>query len=269
MLGLCETVRCRRQVLLDYFGEASPPCGNCDACLHPVPTWDATTAARKGLSAVLRTGQRFGVAYLTRLLRGKSDARLEQNGHHLLPTYGVGSDHDEMAWQSIFRQLVAGGYLSVDLAGHGGLRLTSSGVALLKGETQLELRRDLQRPAARSRPAVSTAPGLRGGTKAETILDAEGDLLFQKLRSLRFVLARQQSLPPYIIFHDSTLQVMADVRPATLEEMGRISGVGATKLERYGQLFLEAIRARPGDESPEHSEPDPDGALVAQGELSN
>ena len=230
LLGLCETARCRRQVLLEYFGDHCAPCGNCDNCLQPVATWDATEGARKALSAVYRTGQRFGVGYLSQLLRGQSDARMEQRGHHQLPTFGVGKEFNDREWHSLFRQLIAHGYLGVDLDGYGSLVFTPRSQGLLKGEEQLLLRRDPQL--------------VKSVAKGERVPSPGRDLpLFSALKELRLRLARQQGVPPYVIFHDSSLIAMAEQQPRTLAQLARIPGVGASKLTRYGEEFLAVLTA--------------------------
>ncbi len=230
LLGLCETARCRRQVLLEYFGDTCSPCGNCDNCLVPVATWDATEAARKALSAVYRTGQRFGVGYLSQLLRGQSDARMEQRGHHQLPTFGVGKELNDREWNSLFRQLIAHGFLGVDLEGYGSLIFTARSQGLLKGEEQLLLRRDPQSKKASAKSHGVHSPGRELP-------------LFNALKELRLRLARQQGVPPYVIFHDSSLIAMAEMRPTNLDQLARVPGVGASKLARYGDEFLSVLTA--------------------------
>ncbi len=233
MLGLCELSGCRRQALLAYFGEERPgPCGNCDNCQQPPETWDATLEARQALSCVYRTGQRFGVNYVIDVLLGKDDERIRRNGHQRLSTFGIGAGRTAVEWRSIFRQLVARGYLEVDLEGHGGLRLAAACRPLLRGEEGIELRRPPRRPAR----AASRRP-------ADTEPDAADGALFEALRGLRRRLAEEQGVPPYVVFHDATLREMASRRPATLDALGEVGGVGARKLERYGPAFLELIAA--------------------------
>ncbi len=227
LLGLCETVRCRRQVLLEYFGDAGNPCGNCDTCLQPVESWDATVVAQKALSAVYRTGQRFGVGYLSQLLRGQMEPRMQNNGHANLPTFGVGKELSDKEWHSVFRQLVANGFLEVNMEGHGGLQFTPTSAALLKGQEKLQLRRDIQATKAASAKALAPV--------------RQSSPLFERLRETRLRLAKEQGVPPYVIFHDSTLYDMAEKKPQTLDAMRRISGVGESKLGRYGETFLQAI----------------------------
>lgn len=227
LLGMCETVRCRRQVLLEYFGDQGPTCGNCDTCLDPVESWDGTVAAQKALSAVYRTGQRFGVGYLVQLLRGQMEPRMQPLGHHRLPTFGVGKEFSEREWQSVFRQLVAQGYLTVDAEGHGSLQFTARSSGLLKGQECLQMRRDPGK-------VKSVSPRTQGPARVSSPL-------FEKLRELRLQLSQSQGVPPYIIFHDSTLYEMAERHPRTLVEMSRIAGVGEAKLKRYGERFLQIL----------------------------
>jgi ATP-dependent DNA helicase RecQ len=229
MLGLCEITSCRRHALLHYFDESSPEkCGNCDTCLSPVNTWDGTEAARKALSVVYRTGQRFGVNHLIDVLRGSENAKIFQFDHHQIPTYGIGKDLDGNQWRSVFRQLMARGYISVDLDRFGGIKLEQKCRALLKGEETVELRRDV---AQKSVKKQTTAP-----------LPDDIDIgLWEALRECRRELAESQGVPPYVIFHDSTLQAMAGLLPKDLEEFARLSGVGDRKLEKYGATFLTVI----------------------------
>ena len=234
MLGYCELTSCRRQSLLGYFGDALPePCGNCDNCLEPPQTWDATTAAQKALSCVHRTGQRFGVGYLIDVLLGKSNERIQGFNHHTLSTFGIGTELGSKDWSAVFRQLVARGYLSVDHENFGGLKLTPVCRPLLRGETTLHLVK-LPESGKRSR---KTRDGKTRGSQA-----ASGDPLFEALRQRRRELAQQQGVPPYVVFHDSTLAAMAAERPQTLHEFAGLPGVGERKLETYGTAFLEVIR---------------------------
>lgn len=236
MLGLCEITSCRRQALLAYFSDSLPaPCGNCDTCLQPPDTWDATDAARKALSTAWRTDQRFGVNHLIDVLRGSNADKIFQFGHQNLPVYGIGDELDNNQWRSVFRQLVARGYMSVDLERYGALRLEEKCRPVLRGEETVELRKDSKVKAAAVRKA-----------KVELASETEMDL-FEKLRACRKDFADELGVPPYMIFHDSTLQEMCVQKPATLEEMGDISGVGDKKLERYGPAFLHALLNHPGD----------------------
>ena len=235
LLGYCESVRCRRQTLLAYFGEEhAGVCGNCDNCLTPPQTWDATEASRKALSAVFRTGQRFGVAHLTDVLRGGDTGRVRQLGHDQLGVYGIGADLDGERWRSLFRQLVAHGLLAVDIDGYGGLRLPAAARPVLRGEQPVHLRLETgsrsRRAAAGNRAAAATAD-----------LD-EGQLrIFEALREWRRDSAREQGVPPYVIFHDATLRAVAQRHPADSDELATIPGSGAGKLERYGEQVLAVL----------------------------
>ena len=235
MLGYCELTTCRRQTLLAYFGETLPePCGNCDNCLTPVDTWDATEASQKAMSCVYRTGQRFGAAYLIDVLRGRETDRVRRFGHDRLPTHGVGADLGPYEWRSVFRQLVARGLLWVDMEGYGSIRLTDESWPVLRGETPVHMRRDV-RPAksARKRKPREERPPPDPATWDEGLWEA--------LRAHRLELARAQAVPPYVIFHDATLREMVERRPGTPDELAGITGVGETKLERYGEGFLAVI----------------------------
>jgi ATP-dependent DNA helicase RecQ len=229
MLGLCEITSCRRQSLLHYFGEDYPePCGNCDSCLNPVETWDGTEAARKALSAAYRTGQRFGVNHLIDVLRGADSEKIRQFGHTQLPTYGIGQDLDNNQWRSVFRQLVARGHLSVDVEGFGALLLEEKCRPLLKGEETIELRKDVKQKVVKQ----------QSRTAIPQDLNVE---LWEALRERRRLFAEEQGVPPYVIFHDSTLVEMCSLLPTNLAEFGQLSGVGERKLDKYGQAFLLVI----------------------------
>jgi ATP-dependent DNA helicase RecQ len=234
LLGYCESMQCRRQVLLAGFGETYPqPCGNCDNCLSPANSWDATQAARKALSCVYRTGQRFGAVHLIDVLRGSESERIRQFGHDKLSTYGIGTDLDAKAWRGVFRQLVAAGLLQVDAEGFGGLHLTDASRAVLIGGQTVMLRKELPSKKQRDRDA-----GPRTGLPVQT-----QDLpLFQALRDMRARLAKEQNVPAYVIFHDSTLRNIAERRPDSMGELAQVGGIGGAKLERYGAEVLEVVR---------------------------
>jgi len=233
MLGLCEISSCRRQALLHYFGEQAPErCGNCDACLTPAPTWDGTEAARKALSCVYRTGQRFGVNYLIDVLLGAESDKIYQNAHQHLSTYGIGRELAANAWRSVFRQLVARGYLNVDHTSYGGLHLAEKARALLKGEERIDLRVDVQEVLAKPQKKA------RGSAQ---VGDADR-VLWDALRECRRRLAEEKDVPPYVIFHDASLMDMVHYRPLTSQQFLDISGVGQSKLEKYGAAFLQVIR---------------------------
>lgn len=230
MLGLCEITSCRRQALLNYFGdELHQPCGNCDTCLEPVNTWDGTEVSRKALSACHRTGQRFGVSYLIDVLRGSEADKIVQNEHHQLSVHGVGTDLDNNQWRSVFRQLVARGYLRVDVERFGALRLEEKCRPLLRGEETIELRRDIKQATGAKRQTKTRLP------------DDLDVVLWEALRDRRRLFAEDQGVPPYVIFHDSTLQEMCAVMPQSMAEFARLGGVGERKLEKYGGEFLQVI----------------------------
>jgi ATP-dependent DNA helicase RecQ len=231
MLALCETTACRRQALLDYFADPmEQACGNCDTCLQPPETWDATVASQKALSCVHRTGQRFGVNYLVDVLLGKDNERIRQFGHDRISTHGIGDELSSGEWRTLFRQLIARGLLSVDLDGYGGLRLTEASRPVLRGETQLMLRKMRKaNPRRRQSSKRQIAPA-----------DVDQDL-WDALRTLRKKLAETQGVPAYVIFHDATLMEIAKVRPLSLQELSEISGVGEHKLATYGNAILSLI----------------------------
>ena len=234
MLGYCELTTCRRQTLLAYFGETLPePCGNCDNCLTPVDTWDATEASRKAMSCVYRTGQRFGAAYLVDVLRGRDTDRIRRFGHDRIPTWGVGADLGPFEWRSVFRQLVARGLLRVDMEGYGSIQLTDESWPVLRGETPVHMRREVRPPSARKRKPREEPPPPDPATWDEGLWEA--------LRAHRLEISRAQGVPPYVIFHDATLREMVERRPGTPDELAEITGVGETKLKRYGDGFLSVI----------------------------
>ena len=236
MLGYCELTSCRRQALLSYFGDQlHEPCGNCDTCLDPPETWDATVSAQKALSCVHRTGQRFGVSYLVDVLLGKSNERMQRFGHDHISTYGIGDELNATQWRGLYRQLIARGLLDVDAEGHGGLRLADACRPVLKGELSLQLRKE-QKP---ERKAAKKRKPSYDGVHAE---------LWEALRSRRTELAREQEVPPYVIFHDATLMGMMEHRPQTMAQMARISGVGQKKLEAYGEAFLQVVAEYDNDQ---------------------
>ncbi len=232
LLGLAETAGCRRVRLLGYFGEASGPCGNCDNCLAPPVTWDATDAARKALSVIYRTGQRFGAAHLIDVLRGETSERIAKWGHDRLAVHGLGKDLDEATWRSVFRQLVAQGLVSVDHEAHGALKLAEASRAVLRGEASVAMRRTVARAAK--------APKVRGEAAA---LTPDARDLFEALRTWRLEQARTQGVPAYVILHDRTLAAIAQSRPTSLAALARIDGIGAAKLERYGEAIAALTRA--------------------------
>ena len=236
LLGYCESTACRRQQLLGYFGESHPgACGNCDNCLAPPPTWDGTVAAQKALSCVYRTGQRFGAAHLVDVLRGADTVKVRQFGHAALSTYGIGEELDAGQWRSVFRQLVAGGFLDVDIEGHGALRLAAASEDVLKGRRTLSMRLE---PPSKERKRTR---GARKGEAAAIDLPAGAAARFDLLREWRAEVAREQNVPAYVIFHDATLRAIALADPGGLESLRDINGVGDRKLERYGEAVLERL----------------------------
>jgi ATP-dependent DNA helicase RecQ len=227
MLALCEMVSCRRQALLAYFGDTLVEgCGNCDTCLEPVATWDGSLAAQQALSAIYRTGQRFGVSYLIDVLLGKADERIRQFGHDRQSTFGIGKALDEKQWRSVFRQLVAKSLIEVDFEAHGGLKLTDACRPVLRGEQALMLRKDT--PAEKLQRAKTEKP-------------QSDNALWNALRALRREIAEREDVPPYVIFHDATLMAMMESKPLNLQQMAMISGVGQRKLELYGDEFLQML----------------------------
>ncbi|QTN46039.1 DNA helicase RecQ [Ectopseudomonas mendocina] len=238
MLALCEETRCRRQALLAYFDEELPqPCGHCDNCIDGVETWDATEPARQALSAIYRSGQRYGVGHLVDILLGRDNEKIRASGHQHLAVFGVGKGFSEVEWRTLFRQLVARGLADVDLEGFGGLRLDESCRPLLRGEVSLQLRRE-PKPAQAAKASSSAASQLVRGHERD---------MWEALRSLRRKLAEEHSVPPYVIFPDATLLEMLRSQPSSLSEMAEVSGVGARKLERYGQAFLEVLNGAAAD----------------------
>ncbi len=239
LLGFCESTACRHQTLLRYFGEQhAGNCSQCDNCLNPVDTWDATQAAQMAMSAVYRTGQRFGVVHLMDVLMGKTNAKIAQFNHQQLSVFGVGKSMTGTQWSSIFRQLVAAGYLEADLQAYGGLKLTEAARPILKGLAQVWLRRDVE-AAGKAKASLSKA---QRSSNAKAAYDGlSDDPLWQALKAKRLNLAREQGVPPYVIFHDSTLLEILNNRPQSLTQMSRIMGVGQAKLDRYGDDFLQVL----------------------------
>lgn len=245
LLGFCETIQCRRQTLLHYFGESyKNTCGNCDNCIDPPKTWNGTVSAQKALSCVFRTGQRFGAVHLIDVLLGKKTERVSQFNHDQLTVFGVGEDQSEGQWRGIFRQLVAMGLLAVDMEGFGGLSLTETSRPVLKGERSIILRqeKDPQKKSRQTRTDSQAAGGGKLAAKKSSIeISVLEEPLWQALRSARMVIAKDQGVPPYVIFHDATLLEILRSKPTTIGEMANVSGVGAAKLQRYGTAFIKVI----------------------------
>jgi ATP-dependent DNA helicase RecQ len=228
LLALCESATCRRQRLLKYFDEDSPACGNCDICLNPPQTWDGTEAARKALSCVYRTDQRFGAVHVVDVLLGRDTERIRQWHHNTLSTYGIGKELSEKDWRAVFRQLVALGYLEIDHGSYGALKLSPASRAVLKGGQQVMLRKQIEKKTAREARGKSPAAQL----------DAAGQGLFEQLRAWRGATAKEHGLPAYVIFHDATLAEIAHLCPQSNEQLRQISGIGARKLESYGAAII-------------------------------
>ena len=233
LVALCEMTSCRRQALLGYFGETRPdPCGNCDNCLEAPQTWDASHEAQLALSAVYRTGQRFGAVYITDILVGKSDPRILAQGHDQLRVFGMGKMHTRVQWRSILRQLAGRGLLVADPERHNGLRLQEAARPVLRGE-QSVLLRALKKPTPKKTGAVKT------GMPVD--IPSEDEALWLALKAKRMELARAQGLPPYVIFHDATLRQLVHDKPSQLHQLQSITGIGQKKRDRYGKAFLDVI----------------------------
>ncbi len=237
MLGYCETIDCRTAAVLRFFGEEMEDgCGHCDNCKASPETWDGTVAVQKALSNVVRTGQRFGKGHLVDVLLGKESEKVRRFCHDQVSTYGIGKDLDSASWHSVYRQLAARGFLKIDIEGHGGISLTEKCRAVLRGEEAVPLRREKKQLARTSRKG-----------KKKDLIEALGDAeanLFERLRKHRLELANEHEVPPYTIFHDSTLIEMAERRPQTLDQMAMIGGVGLVKLRKYGEGFLALLQGR-------------------------
>ena len=231
LLALCESAQCRRVGLLAYFGEASSPCGNCDTCLDPPQTWDATEASRKALSAIYRTGQRFGAVHVVDVLRGRTNERVGRWDHQKLSVFGIGADIDDPQWRNILRQLVALGHVAVDHEAYGALRLTESARPILRGECAVEMRRA---------PERSTERKFRQRMRANLTAQVD-DSLLARLKSWRAEEAKRQGVPAYVILHDSTLIAIAQLVPGSLDALANVSGIGAKRLERYGEAVLTIV----------------------------
>jgi ATP-dependent DNA helicase RecQ len=239
LLAYAEATVCRRRLLLAAFGEQYPkPCGHCDNCVEPPKTWDATVFAQKALSAVYRSGQRFGSGHVIDILRGIDSDRMTQLGHDRLTTFGIGADTDEKQWRSVFRQLLAIGLLATDAEGFGTLRLTAASRDVLVGKQSVRLRED-----TRPTRSVSKRRDSQLVTGSSLGIEAYEQPMWDALRALRARLAKQHGVPAYVIFHDATLLAMLRALPANEDEMSSISGVGEAKLKRYGRDFLTVINA--------------------------
>jgi ATP-dependent DNA helicase RecQ len=236
LVSLCESPRCRRQTLLAYFGETTAPCGHCDFCCDGAEVIDGTIAAQKALSAIVRTGERFGTEHLTNVLIGEDSDAILKFGHDRLPTFGVGKEYGKQEWRSIFRQLHGAGIVALDITGYGTWSVTEAGRRVLKGADQVTLRKDTLKPATRKNArAAANAAALAEG-------EAGDSALFEALRQRRSELAKAQGVAAYVVFADKTLIDMARRKPATPAEMSAVHGVGEAKLRQYGAVFLDVIR---------------------------
>ncbi|MFK0329928.1 DNA helicase RecQ [Rhizobium sp. NPDC090275] len=234
LLAICETASCRRQAILSHFGEShAGNCGGCDTCLKPVETWDGTDAAIKALAAIYRTGERFGTGHVVDVLIGNVNEKTERFGHTEMPVFGAGKDIAARTWQSVFRQLLAMGLVRVDHGAFGALKLEEGARAVFKREREVFFRKD--------RPASERRPKRAAQAERRSVLSGSDDALFEALRAERTAIARSLSVPPYVVFPDTTLIAFATERPRTHKELLGISGVGQSKLERYGDAFLEVI----------------------------
>lgn len=239
MLALCETVQCRRMQLLAYFGEKSTPCGNCDTCLNPPESWDGTIAAQKLLSTVVRLqrerNQKFGAGHLIDILLGKQTPRVDQNGHDALSTFGIGTEFSEAEWRGVVRQLLAQGLLAVNPDGFGTLVLTEASAGVLDGSRRVDLRREPERQTRAARKTRSVGAELPEALQP----------VFESLRAWRAATAKEQGVPAYVIFHDATLRELAQRHPSSLGELGTVTGVGESKLAKYGEQLLEVLAGQP------------------------
>jgi ATP-dependent DNA helicase RecQ len=235
LVSLCESPRCRRQTLLAYFGETAEPCGNCDFCCDGAQVIDGTIAAQKALSAIVRTGERFGTEHLTNVLIGDDTDAVLKFGHDCLPTFGVGKEYDKQEWRSIFRQLHGAGVIALDITGYGTWAVTDAGRGVLKGTAKIELRKDTLKPGRKAARAAANAAALADGSTGNTAL-------FEALRKRRSELAKAQRVAAYVVFADKTLIEMARRKPTTTAEMSSVHGVGEAKLKQYGDIFIDVIR---------------------------
>ncbi|MCY4450644.1 MAG: DNA helicase RecQ [Immundisolibacterales bacterium] len=243
LLGYCEAPACRRVTLLAYFGEGIAPCGNCDVCLDPSGRTDGTEDALKVLSAALRTGERFGAAHLVDLLRGTETEKITRFGHQRLPTFGAGAERGKNAWRSIIRQMIATGFLRLDMTGYGSIAVTDRGRALLRGEGEFRYREDT---------LIDGPPPPRGrrerhATLPEPALDDGDATMLAALKALRLDLAKERGVPAYVVFPDRTLVDMVRRRPQSEAEFAEVNGVGAAKLKQFAAPFLAAINDLPAN----------------------
>jgi ATP-dependent DNA helicase RecQ len=240
LLGLCEATRCRRQILLEYFGDSCEPCNNCDTCINKPETFDATIISQQALSCVYRTGQIFGIAYLIDVLIGADNQRIKNFNHDKLQVFAIGKEYSKQEWQSVFRQLVAQNLLKVDMVGHGGIKITKQGFEFLKEKRTIELGKYVKIKTSKEKLKSNKTDKEKIKIDLELNTDQENDL-FKILKEKRLEIAKEQNLPPYVIFHDKSLIEMVKIKPQSLDQMLDISGVGQAKIDRYGQVFLDII----------------------------
>jgi ATP-dependent DNA helicase RecQ len=255
LIAYCEAPECRRRTLLAYFGEETEPCGNCDACLEPAEVIDGTEEARLALTAIEGTGQRFGAAHVIDVLRGADTEKVRKFRHQGLPAYGGGTGLRKEEWQSILRQMLAGGLLNLDIQGYGGFSITAQGAALLRGERSFQYRKDTLKRAARelgrtAREPGRAAPGPKqkataatAETPADEMLSEADTRLLELLKDLRLSIARERGVPAFVVFHDRSLQDMARRRPRSHHAFAEVHGVGAAKLAKFADPFVALIAA--------------------------
>ncbi|MBL4666503.1 MAG: HRDC domain-containing protein, partial [Sneathiella sp.] len=232
LLAYCETLGCRRQVLLKYFGETFEPCGNCDNCVTPPVVQDSTEAAQMALSCIYRTGQRFGSGHIIDILMGADTDKVRSAGHDVLPLYGKGTAYNRHEWQALVRQLLSLDYITQDIEGFGGLSLNEKCRPLLRAEETFSTRKYVSPKKQRNETRI-TAP-----------VNPEDMSLYESLKALRLEIAKDGNIPPYVVFHDKTLLEMANLKPTSLTAFAEIQGVGDSKLKRYGNQFLEILKAQ-------------------------
>jgi len=234
LVGLCEASRCRRQILLEYFGDTCEPCNNCDTCLNKPETFDATILAQKAISCVYRTEQIFGIMYLIDVLLGQSNERIRNFNHDKLSVFGVGDECSKQEWQSIFRQLIAQNLLTVDMVGHGSIKITKAGMEFLREKKTIELKK-YEKPAKIKKERTKK-------DRQQIVLESdEENELLKVLKSKRLEISKAQNVPPYVVFHDKTLIEMIKARPQNDNDLAKISGIGQAKIEKYGEVFLELL----------------------------
>lgn len=244
LLGLCETTACRRGRLLAYFGETQPEgyaCGNCDTCLNPPQTWDATELVRMALSAIYRTGQRYGATYVIEVLMGKTTTQMRDRGHDTSPVHGIGKGHDEATWRNVFRQIVTHGWAEIDVEAYGALHLTPAARPVLRGEVPAMLRQQLAVATSKTKSKRGGKAKIGKDGKVEADLTADDEALYEKLKAWRLDVAREENVPAFVILHDSVLREIARSRPRDKAALSTISGIGESKLARFGEAVVEIV----------------------------